>query len=230
MLRRISYKVVNIMYKLAISVIHFTQNLLNVTHNYQPNPFKSLDKSGRDTLDRYASFMSVIDSHPDSLIDLGCNRGFFVLKSASQGTFSMGVDHDWYEILYAKSVADINNVAHAAFVNSEINIDFIRKIPSFDAVICTSIFHHWVRVYGKDKAFKMMELVANKTNKYLLFETGQYNEVETKWFENLEFMGDDSEQWIEDFLLNLGFSSVVRSGKFDSNLSDVKRTLYIAIK
>ena len=115
-------------------------------------------------------------------------------------------------------------------MNAEINLSFVEKLPKFDMIVCTSIFHHWVRVYGKDKAFKMMELVANKTNKYLLFETGQYNEVETKWFENLEFMGDDSEQWIEDFLLNLGFSSVVRSGKFDSNLSDVKRTLYIAIK
>ena len=230
MIRKISYKVVSVLYKAMINFIFALQNILSVTHNYQPNPFSKKNRAGRDTYDRYNAILSNINETPKSVIDLGCNRGFFVLKTAAEGSISIGVDHDWFEIIYARALAEKNNTSNALFMNAEINSSFIDKLPSFDMVVCTSIFHHWVRIYGKEEAFKMMRLISNKTNKYLVFETGQNNETSTRWHKELDFMGGNYEKWIVDFLHEIGFNEVNMIGEFSTHLSDVKRTLFLASK
>jgi SAM-dependent methyltransferase len=230
MVRKILYKVVSVMYKTSIRMVFFVQKSLHVTHNYQPNPFTNNNKLCRDTNDRYDAILSNIDEYPGSLIDLGCNQGFFVLKAADKGSFSVGIDHDWFEIIWARAIAEKNNVNKALFMNAEINSLFISSMPSFDMVVCTSIFHHWVRIYGKDEAFKMMKLIALKTNKYLVFETGQHDEIATRWYKELDFMGDDYERWVVDFLHEIGFVEIKKAGKFSTRLSEVKRTLFIALK
>jgi len=230
MIRKIAYKIVSVMYKMAIRLVFFVQKNLRVTHNYQPNPFTMNNKLCRDTNDRYDAMLSNIEDYPKSLIDLGCNQGFFVLKSAAEGSFSVGVDHDWFEIIWAKAISEKHNTKQALFMNAEINTEFVSSMPSFDMVVCTSIFHHWVRIYGKDEAFKMMKLIASKTNKYLVFETGQHDEVATRWYKELDFMGDDYEKWAVDFLHEIGFKKVKIAGKFSTRLSEVKRTLFIALK
>jgi SAM-dependent methyltransferase len=222
--------VVSVLYKAMINFIFALQNILSVTHNYQPNPFSKKNRAGRDTYDRYNAILSNINETPKSVIDLGCNRGFFVLKTAAEGSISIGVDHDWFEIIYARALAEKNNTSNALFMNAEINSSFIDKLPSFDMVVCTSIFHHWVRIYGKEEAFDMMRLIALKTNKYLVFETGQYNEISTSWYKELSFMGDNYEEWIVNFLSKTGFKEVKPIGQFSTHLSDVKRTLFIASK
>ena len=230
MIRKIKYKIVKTLYKSMVSIVFFVQKIFKVTHNYQPDPFSKNYKLCRDTNDRYNAILSNIDAYPESLIDFGCNKGFFVLKAAVEGSFSVGVDHDWFEIIWAKAVADKNNVNKALFMNAEINLSFLNTMPSFDMVVCTSIFHHWVRIYGKEDAFNMMRLIASKTNKYLVFETGQYNETKTRWYDELDFMGDDYEKWIIDFLTELGFNEIKIAGQFSTRLSEVKRTLFVAIK
>ena len=230
MIRKISYKVVSVLYKAMINFIFALQNILSVTHNYQPNPFSKKNRAGRDTYDRYNAILSNINETPKSVIDLGCNRGFFVIKTAAEGSISIGVDHDWFEIIWAKAVAEKNNVNKALFMNAEINLSFLNTMPSFDMVVCTSIFHHWVRIYGKEDAFNMMRSIASKTNKYLVFETGQYNETSTRWHDELDFMGDDYEKWIIDFLTEIGFNEIKVAGQFSTRLSEVKRTLFVAVK
>ena len=203
---------------------------MSVTHNYQPNPFSKKNRAGRDTYDRYNAILSNIDETPKSVIDLGCNRGFFVLKTAAEGSVSIGVDHDWFEIIYARALAEKNNTSNALFMNAEIYFSFIDKLPSFDMVVCTSIFHHWVRIYGKESAFNMMRVIASRTNKYLVFETGQYNEISTRWYKELSFMGNDCDKWVVEFLSEIGFNKVKIIGRHSTRLSDVKRTLFIASK
>ena len=230
MIRKISYKVVSVLYKAMINFIFALQNILSVTHNYQPNPFSKKNRAGRDTYDRYNAILSNINETPKSVIDLGCNRGFFVLKTAAEGSISIGVDHDWFEIIYARALAEKNNTSNALFMNAEINSSFIDKLPSFDMVVCTSIFHHWVRIYGKESAFRMMQGVADRASKYLVFETGQNNETETRFYKYLDFMGESYEDWVVKFLLGLGLKEVNKIGMYSTSLSDIKRTLFLAVK
>jgi SAM-dependent methyltransferase len=222
------------MYKSMINIVFFVQKSLNVTHNhqsdYQQGSILVKNSVGRDTNDRYNAILSNIDEYPKSLIDLGCNKGVFVLKAAAKNSFAVGVDHDWFEIIWAEAYANKNNISSAIFMNAEINLSFVNKLPNFDMIICTSIFHHWVRIYGRSEAFNMMRVIASKTNTYLVFETGQNNETSTRWHDKLDFMGDDYEKWIVDFLLEIGFNEVKAAGQFSTLLSDVKRTLFVAKK
>ena len=233
MFKKIAYKAVSLAHIGSVKFVFFMQNLLNVTHNYQPNPFKYSklnDKKNRNSFDRYDAIFNNLPNIPTTLIDFGCSRGFFVLQAANQGIFSIGVDHDRFEILYAKSVSEINNVDKALFMHSEINKELIGTLPKFEMTICTSIFHHWVRIYGKKSAFRMMQLIADNTTKYLVFETGQNNETDPRFYPYLEFMGDNYESWIVSFLSELGFSEIKKIGNYGSRVSDVKRALFLAIK
>jgi len=231
MLRKIAYKIVSVTHIVSVKFVFFLQNTLNVTHSYQPNPFNA-DKKGRhrNSFDRYDAIYKNIPDVPTTLLDLGCSNGFFVLNSAKQGVFSLGIDHDRFELLYAKSVAEIYGTNNALFMHDEINEKLISKLPQFEMVICTSIFHHWVRIYGKESAFKMMQGIADITGKYLAFETGQNNEVKTRFYKYLDFMGESYEDWVTEFLLGLGFREVKKIGMYSTRLSDVDRTLFLAVK
>jgi hypothetical protein len=233
MFNKIAYKIVSLTHIGSVKFVFFIQNLFNVTHDYQPNPFvynSSNDRKNRNSFDRYDAIFNNLPSIPTNLIDFGCSRGFFVLQAAKQGIFSMGVDHDRFEILYARSISEIYNVNNALFMHGEINEELIGTFPKFEMTICTSIFHHWVRVYGKEIAFRMMQEIADNTTKYLVFETGQNNETDTRFYPYLEFMGSDYEDWIVSFLSDLGFSEIKKIGDYGSRVSNVNRTLFLAIK
>jgi hypothetical protein len=230
-LKKIAYKIVSIVNTASVKFILFLQNALNVTHNYQPNPFvKNSKKNSRDSFDRYNAIFDNISNKPTTLLDLGCNRGFFVLNASAHNIFALGIDHDRFEILYARSVAEIYRKNTALFMHNEINEKLIGNLPQFEMVVCTSIFHHWVRIYGEKCAFNMMQGIADKTTKYLVFETGQNNETETRFYKYLDFMGNSYETWVTSFLLGLGFSKVKKIGMYDTTLSNVKRTLFLAMK
>ena len=231
MLRKIAYKIISVLHITSVKFVFYLQNTLNVTHNYQPNPFgRYIKKKNRNSFDRYDAIFKDLSEPPKALLDLGCNRGFFVLRAAKQGVISLGVDHDRFEILYARSIAEIHDVNKALFMYDEIDEDLISNLPQFEMVVCTSIFHHWVRIYGKESAFRMMQGVADRASKYLVFETGQNNETETRFYKYLEFMGESYEDWVVSFLLGLGFGEVKKIGMYSTTLSDVKRTLFLAIK
>ena len=230
-MKKIAYKIISVLHISSVKFIFYLQNALNVTHGYQPNPFNKYHKGRhRDSFDRYDAVFNALTSAPTTLLDLGCSRGFFVLNAAKHGILALGVDHDRFEILYARAVAEINRVNNALFMHDEIDEQLINKMPQFEMIICTSIFHHWVRIYGKDSAFRTMKGIANKTNKYLVFETGQNNETETRFYKYLEFMGESYEDWVENFLLDIGFREVKKIGMYSTRLSDIDRTLFLAIK
>jgi len=231
MFKKIRYRSVFILRKLLNSFLLGFQRILNVTHNYQPNPFINTGIDLNNSYARYKDITINIEAENISLIDLGCNRGFFPLIFAkNHKLITSGVDHDWFELEYAKSMALKEDIGEAVFFHSEIDLSFLHRMPSYDLVICTSIFHHWVKNFGEETAFEMMEIIASKTKKYLVFETGQSNENDTTWFKKLSFMGDDPESWIKDYLLSLGFSNVKPTGKYSKNLTPVKRTMFIGYK
>jgi hypothetical protein len=233
MLKKVKYKIISVLHIFSVKFVFFLQNALKVTHDYQPNPFvfsKRNDKKNRNSFDRYEAIFKNLPNTPTTLIDYGCSRGFFVLQAAKDGLFSIGIDHDRFEILYARSVSEIYGVNKALFMHDEITEDLISTLPKFEMTICTSIFHHWVRIYGKESAFRMMQGIADNTTKYLVFETGQNNEIDTRFYPYLEFMGDSYEDWIESFLLELGFSKIKKIGTYGSRVSSFNRTLFLAIK
>ena len=228
MFKKLGYKTVLVLYRYMHELILFLQEKCALTHNYQPNPF-GMQQGGRDTHDRFDKIIASIDL-PHSMVDLGCNRGFFVLKTAQRGCFSIGVDNDKSEIIAARSTAEKHNISKALFMCHNIDSDFVKLLPQADLYFCTSIFHHWVRIYGANDAMQMMQEIAYKTTRYLIFETGQYDEQTTSWYSQLSFMGEDADLWIKQFLASLGFDEIVPLGQYETTVGHVKRTMYLAIK
>ena len=75
-----------------------------------------------------------------------------------------------------------------------------------------------------------MRTLYNKCNKYFIFETGQSNEKGFYWSDALEFMGDQPEHWLEDYLLRIGYSEVHLVERFSTHLNDQRRAFFICKK
>ena len=75
-----------------------------------------------------------------------------------------------------------------------------------------------------------MKCLYKKTNKCLIFETGQYNEKGHYWTNDLSFMEDSPIKWIIEYLKKLGFYDVRLISKFKTHLGDDERGFFICTK
>ena len=128
---------------------------------------------------------------------------------------------------YLKNSYSLKN---SFFQRALIDENYIDTMPSFDSVIFLSVFHHWVKEYGKNKSLIMLEKLCDKTKVCLIFETGQNNEIGTKWFDKMSFMGNDINIWAEKTFKNFGFSQIIELGNYDTGLTKTKRTMFAILK
>lgn len=219
---------------MLIRVQLFVQMKLGLLNTYAPDAFlprSAISKDERASygrLDAINAFLSS-DDKPTTL-DVGCNLGFFTFNMAKRGGFSIGIDYGRNEILAAKALAAKHGLENIVFTQMEITPENASLLPKTDMVICLSIFHHWIRKLGEEKSFQIMKGLANSTNKYFVFDSGQPNEKNVEWNGFMEFMNPDIGEWAEAYFKELGFNRTVNLGEFRTSLSEVPRTLFISIK
>ncbi|MDC3152723.1 class I SAM-dependent methyltransferase [SAR86 cluster bacterium] len=226
----IMYRMVKIMFRLQL----FMQMKVGLLNTYAPNAFMPRKDVLDDERASYARLDAINGFLPKnqalSLIDVGCNLGFFTFNLAKRGGFCIGIDYGRNEILAAKALAHKHSVDNIVFTQMEITPENASHLPKADIVICLSIFHHWIRKLGEQKSLKIMRGLADSSNKYLVFDTGQPNEKGVDWNQKLEFMNPNIADWADNYFKNLGFSRVVNLGEYRTSLSEIPRTLFIAIK
>jgi SAM-dependent methyltransferase len=208
------------------------QNVFGLTHGYQPDPFgKAPNQDPRACCSRFDAMNSIlVNLVSPSILDVGCNQGYFTFRFAMKGGVCLGVDSDRGELMAARARAVLKNMRNVAFLEMTLNPDNMMSLPACDIVICQSIFHHWVRHYGVDDARKMLVLLASRAGKALVFDSGQPEEKETRWANCLAFMQPDGPEWIKQFLSGLGFVSIVDAGTFPTGVSSIFRTLFVALR
>lgn len=233
--RELGNAIIHRIYLLFLRFRLFVQLQLGLLKIYQPNPFagwrqkKSL--SMRGCIDRFEAFYALVPKNkPLSVLDIGCNQGYFVFRMAERGGLCIGIDWDRHKIEVAHALATVYNLPNALFAQMEVNEEIAATFPKVDMVICLSIFHHWACKLGENRAKEIMITISNCAEKYLIFETGQPNEVKKEWAEKLSFMAPDHETWIRKFLFELGFNKVHNVGQFSTSLSNVPRSLYVAVR
>ena len=180
------------------------QRILRLTHEYQPDRFIKrpalTSQRGRSCRDRYAAFTAHLpDGEALSVMDIGCNRGYFVFRMAERGGLCIGVDSDRSEIMFASALATVHRIPNAVFTTMVIDMQALEGLPSVDVTICLSIFHHWVRNFGVETAKDIMQAIADRTSHYMFFETGVCEEEEAAWASELFFVSIDSERWTRRF-------------------------------
>jgi len=204
--------------------------LLKSYPNYQPvfQEGKLLEGGDRNCLDRWPLIKKEIeDNNIKSVIDLGSAEGFYVLRSAKEcGCFAIGVDADIRRFCIAQDQLSLERIVPAGFVFGVIDNDMLEKIPSFDMVIFLSVMHHMMYDKGEEYCRNFMKALRKKINKVMIFEMGQSNELKNKWAKLLPDMGENPHEWIREFLLSAGFSSVTKIGESDSYKKDQNRAIF----
>jgi SAM-dependent methyltransferase len=222
------YKVVITCTKIRIAL----QFRLKLTKAYQPSVFgeRSQCGAGRECQDRFKNINECLPDTPLSCLDIGCNEGYFVFRMSERGGFCHGIDKGRNEIMVADGLAKVNNINNVSFSNAEIDVDYIFGLPHYDVIIFMSVFHHIARHNGLKYAEEFMLALSSINNKYLIFETGQPNELNTEWAEDLTFMKPDVESWISEMLRRSGYAKISVIGKNHGIYSEVDRLLFLAEK
>ena len=220
--------------KYSFRVQLFLQMKVGLLKTYAPNAFVPRNKIFHDERASYGRLDAINrflpENYQPTTLDVGCNLGFFTFNMAKRGGFSIGIDYGRNEILAAKALAFKYSVNNIVFTQMEVTPKNASLLPKTDMVICLSIFHHWIRKLGEKDSLRIMKGLASSANKYFVFDTGQPNEKNVDWSESVEFMNPDIDKWADDYFKALGFSKVVNLGEYRTSVSDVPRTLYIAVK
>jgi len=224
----ILYRVTILFIKIRIAL----QFKLKLTKAYQPSPFgeRSQQFSGRECQSRFDDINKCLPSSALSALDIGCNEGYFIFRMAERGGFCHGIDMGRNEIMVADGLAKINKINNVSFSNAKIDLEYINGLPHYDVIIFMSVFHHIARHEGLKYAEKFMLSLSSINIKYLIFETGQPNELNTTWANDLNFMLPDIESWITEMLKRSGYKKINVIGKNHGVYSEVNRLLFLAEK
>ncbi len=205
---------------------------LHSYENYQPVAGSGRVAPGtRDCEVRWEAIRTVLDQHHcRSLVDLGCSEGYYVLQAARHGLpFCVGVDFDLRRTFTSTSQVVLGDLAHAAFMISEVNLELLEALPRFDAAIFLSVLHHIMYQRGPDHCRRLLSALARRLDKVLIFEMGQSDEHMESWADKLPDMGANPHHWIADFLRSSGFSEVEKIAEAPSYKREVQRALFKAV-
>ncbi len=111
-----------------------------------------------------------VPSHPQSVLDVGCNAGEITKYLNSQGFFTVGIDRS--EIL-----ARVRSGGEPlALIPLEIDSASVPQLPIFDCVLLLSIHHQWIATTGDDATQHLVTLLARKSRNTVVIEFSCINE------------------------------------------------------
>lgn len=226
---------INIFHYFYINLVR----LFNLTDLYQPtyNPScRFLIRSSfnqRNCDDRILSIKENVDlSRIGFYMDIGSQLGYFVFRlcELNKSTIGCGIERDSIACNYANSLVALNHVKNVSFINCRLNESSVKTLPTCDMISLLNVFHHIVYFNGFDAANSIMQQLYHKCNLYFIFETGQFNEKVQPWSNSLDFMGDNPEKWIQEYLIGLGYKDVRLAGRFATHVGSIKRAFFICFK
>ncbi len=222
--------------KLALDYMNLVRKNSKVTFyqpTYNPNNLSlyETDESVRKQTDiRVETISNCFDfSCIGSYLDIGSATGYFVFKLAeSKKIVAQGIEMDRVLCAYSNAIIILNDLENVSFMNCKLTPEIAEKLPRFDLISFLNVYHHIVHFNGFDAADKIMKILSDKCD-HFVFETGQYNEKGYYWTEDLNFMGDDPDAWIKEYIVGLNYK-ILRSENFKSALSDKTRTFVCCTK
>jgi len=224
---------IGIVYKIErffVWLVVFSYDRFGLLAAYQPNPFRrNHEETGlRPSASRYEAMTKVLPKDlPLTVVDIGCQRGYFVFRFAERGGFCMGLEQNQMDVRYANALATKEGVDNASFTCFGVDSENVDALPDFDLVVCMSVFHHFARKLGEEEAKGLMRRIADHAKRYIVFETGEPEETSVSWASALNFMKPDTDTWVVEYLKEIGFDTVHRVGRFPSAVSGHPRHLYV---
>ena len=164
-----------------------------------------------------------------SILDLGCNEGYFTLRLASEGFWVCGIDADPGYLRVARFLQQKYSVHGASFYQLTANKDTILRLPTFDVVIFMSVFQKWCSQFGFSEAFSMLSTLWQRTKRIMFFEMPDSLESADSFKTVLPHMGETKEEcrdYIKNTLGGLGSCSVTWIADNDMDYRPERRSLF----
>jgi SAM-dependent methyltransferase len=218
-LRQLAQQAPTKVYKLTSRLVIHTVSLCNrlsIWTPYQPLPEVGItvDRSSTErTLDRWAKIEPTVPPGPLSVLEIGCNVGFFSVKMAQRGCFVTSLDNTFYSTLlfHIKTTLDLQNLATTDMFLTPSNV---HTLPRYDCTFLLSVFHHWCVAYRSDAALAMLDTLYERTNRILYFETGQPDTASERYRSRLPEMVPTPLAWMESYFKERGAVEVRELGFF----------------
>jgi SAM-dependent methyltransferase len=133
----------------------------------KPRPLYQAKRS-QATEQRLDLISARLDERDQSLLDIGCNLGRMTRFAADKGLLALGIDSGRRPI--ADACEANRDVPHLAFMRSEITPEMVTKLPSFDVILCLSVYHYWMELYGETAAWSMVTRLIERSRRKFFFE------------------------------------------------------------
>lgn len=141
-----------------------------------------------------------------NVLDVGCAEGWFLRRAATDlNCFAIGIEAS-DRILISELARLYDGLERAAIMKAFLTPKDILALPSFDAVICTSVVHHVIRQNGLAVGEDFVRALATRANKLVLFEMGSSEEED--WSTTLPEMRQGQEAFVRDLLARCGLASI----------------------
>ena len=112
-----------------------------------------------------------------SAMDIGAAEGFYSLRLADRGVRVIAVEAKARPVRIlaaaAAAAAERSGARGLAQLRMTVGPDTVGLLPTTDATVMLSVWHHWVRVHGLAAAIDMLTRVWERTAVVLFFETGE---------------------------------------------------------
>jgi len=148
--------------------------------NYQPINLPGYEETiplrGRDCFDRagavFGHIGQVFGQRTLSLVDWGCNLGFFVFEAAKLGHLAAGFDSDRRLIEACQFLAGAPGLRAApSFQVKTLSPDAVRAAPPVDVILCFSVLHHM----QEKERFQVLEAIASRCQAAYIEMDGTYH-------------------------------------------------------
>jgi len=179
---------------------------LKFRKNYQPLPALGIGASA-DREKRHKVRLKAIRDNIEglcSILEIGCNVGFYTLALAQDGNFVTGIDSKAH-VLFLTHIKDKLKISNIALSNMWLSPENVGLVPYHDVILCMSVAQHWCRAYGEVEAFDMLKALSGKC-KTLFFDITECSNMSRKYNEKfkgiLPDMGDDPEAWLRNWFIS----------------------------
>lgn len=168
--RRANASLVDDGFRMVASVLDGLRRLGVLRRRASERKSKPLYQAKRSlgTEQRWELISSHLDERDQSLLDIGCNIGQLTRYAADKGLLSLGIDPLQRAIASAREAN--HDVPHLAFMRSEVTPETVAKIPSFDVILCLSVYHYWMEFYGEAAAWSLVERLIARSRRKFFFE------------------------------------------------------------
>jgi hypothetical protein len=201
---------------------------------YQPVPSLPTGRAtrGGGSESRWEAILPVVrEQAVESAVDIGACEGYFSIMLGEAGIPTIALEGAPGAARTAAFAVRRSGLEDVGVLTLALTPANVVAVPASDCVLCLSIWHHFVRLYGVDGATSMLATIWARTRKVLFFDTGE-NEMTHEY--GLPAMTPDSQSWLAGYLAETCPGSRIEHlgthAAFDPSGRTVERNLFAVIR